>query len=364
VTGLRRAAAGAIAGALALSGAVPPACAGTDVSRARYLMGTVCEGTIPLSASAGPADRDRAAAALEAAFDEMDRLERILSDWKPDSEISRVNRQAHGSPFACSADLYDFLQAGTRYARLTGGAFDLTVAPLVRAYDLRGAGRWPAEPELAAARGAVGSDRLRLDDARRTVAFDAAGMSLDPGGLGKGYALDAAARVLRARGVRAALLDFGGQILAMGSPSEDGSGDAGGWRVAIAHPLRRDEPAMTLLLKDASLSTSSNAERGLMVDGRPLGHVIDPVTGRPVAWRGSASALAATGTEADAMSTALMVMGPERGLAWAERIQGLTAIFLEQDDRGRLVVRSGPGLDTHDAARVPRKDAAAGPGGS
>jgi thiamine biosynthesis lipoprotein len=339
--------------------AVPGEAAGMEISRARYLMGTTCEGTVLLPGGATAADWEAASAALEASFDEIDRLERILSDWKQDSELSRVNREAHASPVACSADLYGFLETAARYGRLTGGAYDLTVAPLMRAYDVRGAGRWPSDEDLAAARSAVGFGRVHMDPVRRTVRFGAPGMALDPGGLGKGYALDAAARVLRERGFHSALLDFGGQVLAMGAPRGER-----GWRVAIAHPLRRDEPALTLLLKDASVATSANAERGRVVDGRPLGHVIDPGTGRPVSWQGSASALASTGAAADAYSTALMVMGPERGLAWAAGVEGLTAVFLEQDDRGQLVVRPGPGLDTHDAPPFPAGRGAASQGGS
>jgi FAD:protein FMN transferase len=349
----------AMVAALATAAVTPmPGPAEIEVARARYLMGTTCEGTVLLESTAAAPRRDAAAAALEAAFDEISRLERVLSDWKQDSELSRVNREAHTSPIACSADLYDFLEVSARFSRLTEGAFDLTLAPLMRAYDLRGSGRWPSSSELAAARGAVGFSRLRLDPQRRTVRFTAPGMALDPGGVGKGYALDAAARVLRERGFKTALLDFGGQIAALGAPRGER-----GWRVAISHPLRRDEPAMTLLLNDASLSTSANAERGLTVDGRTLGHVIDPATGRPVSWQGSASALARSGAEADAFSTALMVMGPERGLAWAAAQKGLTAVFLEEDERGQLTVRSGPGLATHHASPLPAGTGAAAIGG-
>ncbi|HKY33282.1 MAG TPA: FAD:protein FMN transferase, partial [Candidatus Polarisedimenticolia bacterium] len=294
-----------------------------------------------------------AAAALEAAFDEIARLESVLSDWKTDSELSRLNREAASGPFACSGDLYDFVAEGVRLWEATSGAFDLTVAPLVALWDLRGEGRAAGDAELAATMRRVGSARLRLDGPARTVFFQAPGMGLDPGALGKGYALDAAARVLRARGVKAALLDFGGQLLAIGAPA-----GRAGWEAAVAHPLRRDEAALTVILKDESIATSGNAERGLIVDGRQMGHVLDPATGRPIAWRGSASVIAASAAEADALSTALLVMGPDRGLAWAAGREGLTPLFLEEDERGELVVRPGPGLRKRPAA--PWGGAAAG----
>ena len=325
---------------LAVMSAPPDA----EVSRARYLMGTVCEATTPVPPGDETA-RARAAAALEASLEEISRLERILSDWRDDSEMSRLNRQPSGAPFACSPELFDFLSLGLRLATATGGAFDMTVGPLVKLYDLRGSGRWAGPDKVAATLSAVGSHRLRLDETSRSVTLGAAGMALDPGALGKGYALDAAARVLRAHGVDRALLNFGGQVLAVGAP--DGTA---GWEVAVSHPRRRHEAVLTLVLRDASLSTSANVEQGKVVDGRDLGHVLDPGTGLPVSWRGSSVVVAGTAGDADALSTALMVMGPERGLAWAARHDGLTAIFLEEDERGKLTVRSGPGFEKLHAA--------------
>src|SRR5262249_18296662 len=159
-------------------------------ARARYLMGTVCEATAALPAGAPAASRQAALSALDASLEEIARLESILSDWKEQSELSRLNREATAAPFACSEELYDFVSAGGRFSRLPGGAFDLTVAPLVVLYDLRGRGRWAPEPEVEAAVRTVGYEKLHLDDAGRRIAFTVPGMALDPGGLGKGYALD------------------------------------------------------------------------------------------------------------------------------------------------------------------------------
>jgi thiamine biosynthesis lipoprotein len=254
--------------------------------------------------------------------------------------MSRLNRAPAGEPFSCSPDLFDFLCAGAALSREASGAFDLTVGPLVRLYDLRGSGRWPMEGELDRAMQAVGSGRLRLDPSDRRAIPASPGMTIDPGGLGKGYALDAAARVLRARGFPVALFDFGGQVLALDAPP-----GKPGWPVALSHPRRRHEAVLTLVLAGASLATSGNVEHGLVVDGRALGHIMDPVSGRPAPFQGSASIVAPTGARADAFSTALFVMGPERGLAWAAGREGLTPIFLEEGHRGSLTVRAGAGLD-------------------
>ncbi len=314
--------------------AVPaPDRAPVSASRSRYLMGTRCQGT---AWAASPGD---AAAAIEAAFDEIARLEAILSDYRPGSELSRLNHAAFASPFACSPDLFDFIRVSAACTARTGGAFDITIAPLTAVWDLRGAGRIATPEQVRHALGQVGSSRLQLDDDNRTVRFGVGGMALDPGGIGKGYALDAAARVLRARGIRAALLDFGGQVLALGAPP-----GKKGWLVGIAHPLRRDEEAATLLLRNASIATSGNAERGIDVNGRDLGHILDPRTGEPVSTRRTASAIAASASEADAFSTALLVMGPDEGLRWAGDQSGLNAMFLEVDGQGHLHARTTRGL--------------------
>src|SRR5262245_51651001 len=216
------------------------------VTRARYLMGTICEIT---------------AADPEPAFAEAKRIEAFLSTWREDSELSRVNRGEITTP---SPELHALLEEAMRISRETEGAFD----PLYRSQS-------------------------------------AGHPVYDEGGFGKGYALDRMLTLLDGD----AVINFGGQIVVRGARE-----------VAIAHPLYRDKPLVTLTLRDASLSTSSNSERL---------HIIDPATGKPVPARGSVSVIDPSAFRADALSTALYVMGPERGLAWA-RAHGVTAIFITQ----------------------------------
>ncbi len=310
------------------------------VERARYLMGTVCRAVAYPPDEPGRFAAEAVADSLEAAFDEIARLEAVLSDWRDDSELSRLNRGAASAPFPCSRDLFDFIAAAIGYNRMTGGAFDTTVAPLVRLWDLRGEGRIPTSLEIGQALMAARSDHLVLDTSQRTVRFEVPGMGLDPGALGKGYALDAAAKVLKTRGIRSALLDFGGQVLAIGSPP-----GADSWAVAIAHPARRDEPVLMLKLREGSVATSGSSERRLIVEGRQLGHVLDPRTGVPLETRGSASVIAPTASDADAFSTAMLVMGPERGLEFVAGKPELSAVFLDVDDSGELLVRANPGVE-------------------
>jgi len=270
--------------------------------RARYLMGTICR-----IAAEHPLP-GRAAPAMEAAFAEVARWESILSDYDKNSELSHLNALAFGAPFTCSRDLLLFLSVSLDLSARTGGAFDITVGPLVDLYDVRNRGRWPAAAEIGAALSRTGWRRLRLDVAASTARFLTAGMRLDPGAIGKGYALDAAGRVLRQHGVRWAVLDFGGQILAVG-----GGPSRCGVPVEIA-AFGRIAPAQgRIFLRDSSASTSGNDERGRIVDGREMGHIFDPRNGAPADRALSVTVVAPTATLADALSTALFVMGPEEG---------------------------------------------------
>ena len=288
------------------------------VERARYLMGTICRGT------AYHADPGRAARSLGEAFDAIAELEAVLSTWRLESELSRLNRSAGDGPVRVSIELAGYLDRALRLASATGGAFDPTVGALVEAWDLRGEGRIPTRGELARALRATGFRHVTLDRSAGTVAYARPGLRVEAGGLGKGYALDRAAAVLRRRGIDAALLDFGGQLLAIGAPPGEEA-----WEVAVAGPHDRDRPVARVRLRDASLATSGQSERGFRVEGRWIGHVLDPGRGRPVERRGSVTVLAPTAAEADAYSTALFVMGPQKGREWLEERPGVKAAWLE-----------------------------------
>jgi FAD:protein FMN transferase len=300
------------------------------IGRARLLMGA----RLHIEARGSAAE-----AAIERAFGEVDRLESVLSNWRTDSEVSRMNAAAAAGPIVVSEDLFSAVGVALGFAEKTDGAFDPTVEPLVRAYGLRtpegilpGAGTPPPAGPAAP----VGWRGVHVDPSRRTVAFAAEGMGIDFGGIGKGIALDAAARVLRSEGVEAALLDFAGQVLVFGPGP-----DAGGWNVGIADPSDRAAAAVTVRLTTGSLATSGNSERAVVREGRRIGHILDPRTGAPVAWDGSVSVLAGDATTADALTKAMFVLGPGRGARWA-KTHGVEVLFLERDARGRLL-RHGAG---------------------
>lgn len=271
------------------------------VSRSAYAMGTL------LRVEIAGLERSCGLAASEAVLAEVARLEAVLSSWSEVSEVGRLNAAAAGVAHPLSPELAGLLDEATSWTDATGGAFDPGVGALLSAWDMRGPGRVPAAGEVARA--------LESSGLRRLVRADGAAVRpdsvwwLDTGGFGKGAALRAAAAVLRAHGVEDALLDFGGQLLVLGEARE----------VVLADPRER-ELAMPQRLRvaGASVSTTSSSERFVSVAGARYGHVLDPRSGHPVAAWGSVSVIAADPLAADALSTALFVLGPAAALAWGE----------------------------------------------
>lgn len=258
---------------------------------------------------------DRAAAlraAGEEAIEEIHRLESVLSLYRPDSQIAAVNRDAHLGPVRVSPEVFRLIQRALLFAQETAGAFDITVAPLLRAWGLmKDTGHLPSETELAEARACVGSDLVELDPDRFGIRFRRPGVMLDLGSIGKGYALDRAMERLAEAGVRHALVHGGtSTVIALGSPP-----DAETWRVAIdapvnpSHPEQPAPPLAVIGLRDESLSVSAIWGKGFETGGRYYGHVMDPREGRPVDGALLAAVVLPSATESDAYSTALLVRG-------------------------------------------------------
>ncbi len=285
------------------------------VVRARYAMGTVLE------IEALGADASATEAGVAAAFRAVDEVEARLSNWRPASEISRANS---GRPSPLSPATWGSLERAFALARETGGAFDPTVGAVTRADPGRAC---PA---------AVGWEKVRLDPRGRTLSFTVAGGAIDTGGFGKGEGLDRAVSALRSHGVASARLNFGGQISLYGtSGAAARSQDLG--TVAIAEPRAASARELgRFSAGDGSVSTSGQSENP--------GHIVDPRTGAPVAFAGSVTVVADKGMRADALSTALFVLGPARGIAFADR-RGIAALY---------VVPRGTGWDIIPSRASPR----------
>lgn len=313
---------GLVAGLLLTGCATLPRTAGSQqptlTERTAYLMGTTLRAVVAVP------DPDSGAISIEAAFGAVREAEALLSSWRSDSEIGRANAAPAGVPVRVSTELNALLAEVSRWVRASGGAFDPAVGPLLDAWDLRGSGRRPDSTELQAALAATGWSRWRLELAAGTLTRPNPTAWLDTGAFGKGYGLRQASTALRRSGAQAALLDFGGQLLALGAGPEGGY-----WLAAVAHPARREEPAVQLRLRDVSASTSSASERWVEANGERLGHIVDPRTGRPVPAWGSVTVVTPDPVLADVLSTALFVLGPEAGRDWIVGVEGVGVVWLE-----------------------------------
>jgi thiamine biosynthesis lipoprotein len=280
--------------------------------------------------------RDARAAqpAFRAAFDRVKQLDEILSDYNPQSELMRVCAAAHERPIRVSAELFSVLTASQHLAEETGGAFDVTLGPVIRLWrDARKQKQLPDPTALAEARGRYGFRNLVLDAAARTVFLKMPGMLLDLGGIAKGYAADEALRVLRDHGIRSALVAASGD-LAIGDPPPGKTG----WRVGI-DSLNPAEAKFTrvLELRNSAVSTSGDTEQFLEIGGGRYSHIIDPATGMGLTDRIAVTVVAEKGIDADGFATAVSVLGLQRGLEFIERRTQAAAMIV---DRGGRVSQS------------------------
>lgn len=260
-------------------------------------------------------DGDTAPEAAAAVFARLHELDRILSDYRGDSELSRLSGAAGtGRAVPVSDDLWTFLVLSQEAAEQSDGAFDVTVGPCSRLWRRsRRQSRLPAPEALSAALAATGWRKLELRPGERSVVLAVPGMRLDPGGIAKGWALDEAFRILRDRfGITSAMLDAGGQVR-VGDPPP--GRDA--WHVAL-RPMDGGE-AETVRVRNCSVSTSGDAWQYAEIDGRRYSHILDPATGLGLTRRIQVTAIAKSGALADWLGTAVAVMGPEKGMEWANR---------------------------------------------
>jgi FAD:protein FMN transferase len=276
-------------------------------------------------------DAATAKKAAKAAFARIAELNKIMSDYDPDSELMRLCKQAGGEAAPVSLDLFRVLQEAEKYAKLSDGAFDVSIGPVVRLWrKARKTGMMPSADAIKLALARVDYRKIQLDPRGRMVRLLLMGMLLDLGGIAKGYAADAALAVLREHGITRALVGLGGDIAVGEAPP----GKAG-WRIAIAPLKGADEPPRHhLLLKNAGISTAGDMHQAVEIDGKRYSHIIDPQTGIGLVGRRSATVVAPNATTSDGLDTAMCVLGPERGMAMIEKQGAVAALYVYETDNG------------------------------
>ena len=309
------------------------------VHKKKYVMGSVFD---IVAYNPSPA---QASAAIDKAFQEIVRLDGVMNNYRADSQLSRLNKSATFHPASVSPDLYHVIRESLDYSRLSGGKFDISVGPLVSLWKAAlGGNRLPSKEEVAAARRCTGSDKVVLIPPNR-VMFRSTCIQLDLGAIGKGYAVDRAVDVLREFGIKSALINAGGStIYGMGSPP----GEAG-WLVHLRDPSRQIDP--TVVLFDESISTSEQSRASYLEDNSP-GHIIDPETGRPLKTRFAVSVVARTATSSDALSTTLLLVGPDDGVRIIDNVPGTAALWIAPDGESHSV-SNGPRILSSKQAESP-----------
>jgi FAD:protein FMN transferase len=299
-------------------------------------------------------DEARARTAMRAAFDRVAELNRTLSDYQPTSELMRLCARAGQGPIAVSPDLFRILDVAQTLARRTNGAFDVTSGTLTHLW--RRARRFSEVPPTSRVTEALalsGFRHLHLDASKRTATLDTPGMTLDLGGLAKGYAADQAIAVLESHGLTRALAALGGDVVVSAPPP-----DRDGWTIDVSSLDVPGAPhPSALVLRDAAVSTAGDAEQWMTADGVRYSHILDPRTGWPMTVRSSTTVIARRGLDADRLDTAIAVLGPEEGLPLAEETPGAAVLSVRQQPDGRITIHQSsrwpaPILRS-DASRIP-----------
>jgi len=277
-------------------------------------------------------EMDRCRQATEAVFAEALRLENLLSPFQPDSELSKINCLASSGPVKTRPEVMYLIRQAISFARFTRGALDLTISPLMRLWGFRSKETVvPTAEQVQKTLGFIGYEKVILNEDQSTVRYQSEGIEIEFGAMGKGYAIDRAVQILKDHGVSRALVSFGSSTYAVGSPPE-----RNGWRVAIRHPRNRDRVIDVVVLKDCAIGTSGDHEQGFWLDGQWYSHILDPRTGYPAMGVACTSVIARTALEADALSTAAFVMGPEPGTLFLKEQAGIKGIVVSDKKEERL----------------------------
>jgi FAD:protein FMN transferase len=318
--------------ALARNDASPP----SPLHKQKYAMGTVFE-----IVAYDTADHE-AALAIDHAFQEIVRLDSVMSNYKPDSELSRLNRTAHFHSQPVSHDLYRVIELSLPYSKISDGKFDISVGPLVDLWkaQLRGERTVSVEDEKNA-RDCVGYKNIRLLPTNH-IEFLSSCLRIDLGSIGKGYAVDRAAEILRAHSIDRALISAGGStIYAIGAPPGQP-----GWLVHLRDPSGHLSPEV--LLKDSSISTSGQTSPSVL-GNNPAGHIIDPQQGSPLRTSFAVSVVANTATASDALSTTLLLLGPEAGKPAVQAMAGTAAVWISPDGDVESISNGATIATTHNS---------------
>ena len=303
------------------------------LKQTRMIMGTFAEVTVYSN------DEKTAGKAIEGALDEMGRMDRIMSNYKKDSELSRLNRNAVKAPVPCGAELLDVIEKSQYYSELSDGAFDITISPFVALWGFFDEkGHIPPNKEIDRLLPAVSYKNIVISksvDPKKpsTVFLKNTQTQIDLGAIGKGYAVDKALEIIKNFGIDNACVNLGGNIYVLGA-----SAGKNAWKIGVQHPRNKDEILGYLELKNEATATSGDYERFFEIKGNRYSHIINPKTGMPVNGIIAVTIVAPTGTEVDALSTSVFVLGHEKGMELIKKIPNAEAMIAYEEKDGKITI--------------------------
>ncbi|MCP4254581.1 MAG: FMN-binding protein [Candidatus Scalindua sp.] len=308
-------------------------------------MGTVFETTIYA------ADKYIAEKTFNDVSQEINRLDYLMSNYKKESILSELNKNASAEPADCNKELASVIEQSLQYSDITDGAFDITIGPLMKKWGFfKKKGRIPGKEELESVLESVSYKNIIVEEKAikslakkpgtvKTVFFKNPGTRIDLGGIGKGYAVDRAVSVLKQNGIRAALINFAGNIYTFGTPPGKDS-----WVIGLQHPRKSEGILGTFEIKDKAVSTSGDYEKFFTIEGKRYSHIIDPRTGNPVKGIVSVTIVTDNATRADALSTGVFVMGLKKGMDLIEQLQDVEGIIVYENADSKLSTKTSSGM--------------------
>jgi thiamine biosynthesis lipoprotein len=296
------------------------------MTRSEAIMGTRC------AVELWSEDKAKGEAAISSVFDDMKRIDRLMSTWKEDTEISLVNREGSKRPVKISRELFRLLQVSVQYSELTHGAFDITYASVGYLYDFK-KGVHPDQKAIDAALPGINWRHMVLDTKKTTVFFTRPGMRIDLGGIAKGYSVDRGIEILQQQGITRAMVNAGGDTRIIG----DRFGKP--WVVGVRDPDHEGKVFLRLPLTDTAFSTSGDYERYFDEDGKRFHHIIDPKTGDSARKCRSVTVISGNATRTDALTKSVFIMGPEEGIKFIDTLPDVDAVAVAPD--GRVIYSKG-----------------------
>jgi thiamine biosynthesis lipoprotein ApbE len=336
----------------------------TLFKKAILSMGTVFE------VSAYVSDKNKAEKAFNDVLKEVNRLDLLMSNYKEESELSKVNKNAASEPTYCDNELAYIIEQSLQYSDITDGAFDITIGPLMKKWGFfKGQGGIPDKEDLESVLESVSYKNIIIEEKIKkslfrdpsivkTVSFKHPDTQIDLGGIGKGYAVDMATRILKGNGINSALINFAGNIYAYGTPPGKES-----WVIGLQHPRKSEGLLSSFEIKDKAVSTSGDYEKFFVIDGKRYSHIIDPRTGNPVKDIVSVTIVADNATRADALSTGVFVLGLDKGMELIETLHDVEGVIIYEDNNSDLQINTSSGLkglfkdDTKESQKGPESDA-------